>query len=239
MASASQACRTGAKCSSGEEELGAMSLLPDSSTQIDMVWIPGGTFDMGSDTHYPEERPVHRVTVDGFWIDRSPVTNARSAVLRGDAPHDVRRAAAERAGLSRRAAASAEARLARLRAAEGSGQSQRLHQLVALPLGADWRHPYGAAPDRASTTTRSSTSRTAMPRHSRGGTEGAADRSRMGVCGARRPRGRGVRVGRRAHARRPHGQHVAGRLSAREYARRLGAHVAGRPSPPTATGCTT
>jgi formylglycine-generating enzyme len=40
-----------------------------------MVWIPGGTFRMGSDRHYPEEAPAHRVTVDGFWIDRSPVTN--------------------------------------------------------------------------------------------------------------------------------------------------------------------
>jgi formylglycine-generating enzyme required for sulfatase activity len=31
---------------------------------------------MGSDHHYPEEAPAHRVTVDGFWIDRAPVTNA-------------------------------------------------------------------------------------------------------------------------------------------------------------------
>src|SRR4030095_10446954 len=43
----------------------------------DMVWIPGGQFHMGSDKHYREERPVHRVSVDGFWIDRFPVTNAR------------------------------------------------------------------------------------------------------------------------------------------------------------------
>ena len=41
----------------------------------DMVWIPGGTFRMGSDHHYPEEAPTHRVTVDGFWIDCTPVTN--------------------------------------------------------------------------------------------------------------------------------------------------------------------
>ena len=34
---------------------------------------------MGSDTHYPEERPGHKVTVDGFWIDRCPVTNERFA----------------------------------------------------------------------------------------------------------------------------------------------------------------
>ena len=46
---------------------------------LDMVWIPGGTFRMGSDKHYPEERPSHRVTVDGFWMDRYPVTNARFA----------------------------------------------------------------------------------------------------------------------------------------------------------------
>src|SRR5262249_9152031 len=43
----------------------------------DMVWIAGGTFHMGSDKHYPEEAPVHRVTVDGFWIDRTLVTNAQ------------------------------------------------------------------------------------------------------------------------------------------------------------------
>lgn len=30
---------------------------------------------MGSDRHYPEEAPAHRVTVGGFWIDRAPVTN--------------------------------------------------------------------------------------------------------------------------------------------------------------------
>jgi formylglycine-generating enzyme required for sulfatase activity len=44
-----------------------------------MVWIPGGTFRMGSDAHYPEERPTHRASIDGFWIDRYPVTNERFA----------------------------------------------------------------------------------------------------------------------------------------------------------------
>ena len=41
-----------------------------------MVFVPGGTFRMGSDHHYPEEAPSHRVSVDSFWIDEAPVTNA-------------------------------------------------------------------------------------------------------------------------------------------------------------------
>ena len=40
-----------------------------------MVQVPNGTFRMGSDRHYPEEAPVHRVSVNGFWIDPHPVTN--------------------------------------------------------------------------------------------------------------------------------------------------------------------
>jgi len=39
-----------------------------------MKWIPGGTFWMGSADFYPEERPAHQVTVDGFWMDGHPVT---------------------------------------------------------------------------------------------------------------------------------------------------------------------
>ncbi len=41
-----------------------------------MVWIPGGTFMMGSNDHYPEEAPAHNVAVDGFWMDQYEVTNA-------------------------------------------------------------------------------------------------------------------------------------------------------------------
>ena len=41
-----------------------------------MTWVPGGTFAMGSEDFYPEERPVHRVSVDGFWMDERPVTAA-------------------------------------------------------------------------------------------------------------------------------------------------------------------
>ncbi|HEU5301342.1 MAG TPA: formylglycine-generating enzyme family protein [Acidimicrobiia bacterium] len=40
-----------------------------------MVRLPGGSFVMGSDVHYPEEAPARRVLVDAFEIDRFEVTN--------------------------------------------------------------------------------------------------------------------------------------------------------------------
>src|SRR5438105_2731656 len=59
----------------------------------DMVWVPGGTFRMGSsEARFPEgtctgpgccgqvdSEPIHEVELDGFWIDRTPVTNAQFA----------------------------------------------------------------------------------------------------------------------------------------------------------------
>jgi formylglycine-generating enzyme required for sulfatase activity len=44
-----------------------------------MVWIPGGDFTMGTDSAigWAEEKPAHRVHVDGFWMDETDVTNAQ------------------------------------------------------------------------------------------------------------------------------------------------------------------
>jgi formylglycine-generating enzyme required for sulfatase activity len=44
-----------------------------------MAWIPGGAFQMGSNDFYAEEKPVHRVSVDGFWMDKFTVTQAQFA----------------------------------------------------------------------------------------------------------------------------------------------------------------
>jgi formylglycine-generating enzyme len=48
---------------------------------VDMVRVPGGSFRMGSDRHYPEEGPAHDVSVDAFWMDRCPVTNRQFAAF--------------------------------------------------------------------------------------------------------------------------------------------------------------
>ncbi len=53
------------------------SFVEQGSSRKGMTWIPGGTFLMGSEAFYPEERPVRRVAVDGFWMDEHPVTNAQ------------------------------------------------------------------------------------------------------------------------------------------------------------------
>ncbi|WP_277556073.1 formylglycine-generating enzyme family protein [Halobaculum limi] len=54
---------------------------PHESPSDEMVWVPGGQFTMGSEEFYPEEAPVREVTVDGFWMDESPVTNAEFATF--------------------------------------------------------------------------------------------------------------------------------------------------------------
>lgn len=50
-----------------------MSKLNPSATS--MAWIEGGTYQMGSESHYPDEAPIRKVRVDGFWMDRTHVTN--------------------------------------------------------------------------------------------------------------------------------------------------------------------
>jgi sulfatase modifying factor 1 len=48
----------------------------DKALTKNMTWVPGGAFAMCSEQFYPEERPVRRVEVDGFWLDTRPVTVA-------------------------------------------------------------------------------------------------------------------------------------------------------------------
>ena len=58
---------------------------PPGEAPAGMVWIPGGEFSMGNvDPReslcggleaMPDARPIHRVSVDGFWMDQTEITN--------------------------------------------------------------------------------------------------------------------------------------------------------------------
>lgn len=54
---------------------------PPAANHAGMVWVAGGTFMMGADNKQAseDEYPKHKVTVDGFWIDATEVTNAQFA----------------------------------------------------------------------------------------------------------------------------------------------------------------
>jgi sulfatase modifying factor 1 len=110
----------------------------------DLAWIPGGTFSMGSDTHYLEEAPAHLASVDGFWIDRTPVTNAQFRQFVRETGHIT---FAER----KPDAKDYPNALPRLLFAGSLVFSPPRHpvdlrdwsQWWRLTRGANWRHPYG------------------------------------------------------------------------------------------------
>ena len=110
----------------------------------DMLWIPGGSFLMGSNAHYPEEAPAHRVHVEGFWMDRTPVTNAQflkfvkatGHLTLAERPADP---ALYPDALPDRLAPSSIVFVPPA-APVGTGDPYRWWQYVA---GANWRHPEG------------------------------------------------------------------------------------------------
>jgi formylglycine-generating enzyme required for sulfatase activity len=55
------------------------STMVSSEDGMIMVYVPGGEFTMGSANGETEEKPVHRVSLDAFWIDQTEVTNAMYA----------------------------------------------------------------------------------------------------------------------------------------------------------------
>src|SRR5262249_40351858 len=61
---------------SGESKTVTAALLPlNINLHGEMVLVPGGEFEMGDDSHEDDEKPMHRVNVPAFYIDRFEVTN--------------------------------------------------------------------------------------------------------------------------------------------------------------------
>jgi formylglycine-generating enzyme required for sulfatase activity len=109
-----------------------------------MEWIPGGTFTMGSDRHYREEAPAHQQTVEGFWMDRWPVTNAlfrqfvdaTGYVTQAELPPDP----AQYPGAD--PALLVPASVVFVKPATRVDMRNHFNWWAYVP-GADWRHPYG------------------------------------------------------------------------------------------------
>ncbi|WP_010188400.1 SUMF1/EgtB/PvdO family nonheme iron enzyme [Sphingomonas sp. PAMC 26605] len=109
-----------------------------------MRHIAGGSFKMGSEAFYSEERPLRRVKVEDFWIDTHPVTNRQfSEFVEATGYRTVAEIAPDPANYPGMAPADAVA---------GSLVFERTDALVplhdhtrwwAFRHGADWRHPTG------------------------------------------------------------------------------------------------
>jgi formylglycine-generating enzyme len=109
-----------------------------------MRWVPGGTFLMGSNKHYPEEAPAHKVAVDAFWIDECTVTNAQFRRFVGATGHVT---LAERPpnaedypGAKPELLVPASVVFVRPRRRVSLDDP---HQWWRFVQGADWRHPRG------------------------------------------------------------------------------------------------
>jgi formylglycine-generating enzyme len=117
---------------------------PGAAPGADMVWIPGGTFLMGSDQFYPEEAPPHRVTVDGFWMDRTPVTNASFQRFVADTGHvtfaEIAPDAADYPGALPEMLHPGSLVFVK---PKGPVDLRNIGNWWKFVLGADWRHPRG------------------------------------------------------------------------------------------------
>ena len=110
---------------------------PTDPPHPDMVWVPGGTFRMGSDQHYQEERPAHDVTVDGLWVDIQQVTvTAFRRFVKATGYVTRRRAPARPGRLPGRRSGPARPGVARVPQDRRPGGPRGLPQLVAVGPGA-------------------------------------------------------------------------------------------------------
>jgi formylglycine-generating enzyme len=178
--------------------------------------VPGGTFSMGSADFYPEERPVHRVSMDGFWMDERPVTAAQFRrfvremryVTVAERPLDPARS-------TRTPIRTCSFQARRCSARPGSGEPRRLPELVGVRARCVVAESGRQSNDHQ--RPRPSPGRPGAIRGRCGvrrmGGQGTALRIRVGVRGAGRTRRRGLRVGRRALPRwEGDGEHLAGRV---------------------------
>lgn len=115
-----------------------------------MVWLDGGVFHMGSDRHYPEEAPRHPVRVEGFWIDRTPVTNRQFGEFVRQTGHvttaEIAPDAEDYPGALPELLKPGSLLFS---PTDSPVDLTDWSQWWSFCLGADWRHPYGPGSDIA------------------------------------------------------------------------------------------
>ncbi len=154
---------------------------------------------MGSDRHYPEEAPVHRVTVGGFWIDRTPVTNrAFREFVNATGYVTFAQIAPDPRDYPGALPHMLKAGSLVFTPPEHAVDLRDWSQWWNFKFGADWRRPYG--PRSFDRGTRRSSGRPHRLSRCGGlcplGRKGTAHGSGVGVRRARRPGRRRVRLGR-------------------------------------------
>jgi sulfatase modifying factor 1 len=107
-----------------------------------MVWVPGGSFTMGSDQAFPEEGPARGAATAGFWMDQTEVTNAQFAAFVAATGYRTLAERGVRQGNAPDAPVIAGSAVFRPR-----GGPEVMRDFVnwwQFEAGADWRHPDGA-----------------------------------------------------------------------------------------------
>ena len=215
-------------------------------TPAGMVWIPGGEFSMGSEEPaFRDARPIHRVRVDGFWMDATEVTNAQFAKFVEATGYVT---IAERTPKAEDFPGAPPENLV-------AGSIVFTPPAGPVPLdthfhwwsyvkGANWRHPEGPASDLKGRenypVVHVALGRRAGLREVGG--QAPADRGRVGVRRPRRARPQALRLGRRVPARRQvHGNIFQGHFPDKNTAARTASPASPRSarSRPTATASTT
>jgi formylglycine-generating enzyme len=125
-----------------------------------MVWIPGGEFSMGAadprgaadggPDALADARPIHRVRVDGFWMDRTEVTNAQfAAFVRATGYVTVAERTPTAADIPGAAREDLVAGSVVFAAPDGAVPLSDSRRWWRYEPGASWRHPFGPGSDIA------------------------------------------------------------------------------------------
>lgn len=109
------------------------------------MWVPGQSAVLGSDAHYPEEAPARPVSVEGFWIQSRPVTNAAFAeFVEATGYLTVAERPLDPADYPGAPAENLQPGSMVFRRTAGPVDLRHLSQWWTWTPGASWRHPIGA-----------------------------------------------------------------------------------------------